>query len=503
METYWVDKDTGVPLKLYGKGWALDESFGWEYEDVLVHTNIDLGPESTKPPSPTYTLAVPITPGFPETGKFWSLYFLENGWNMIGTTNVTYYEEFLLTRWVVDVTDDEALVYKIWWGDLLGGAENIEELERVEMLCKVYRARISTREILEAISCTYYSINMTSLTLYGPVDLTDDLADDVGEETYCWLPTNLYIGANVNITWSFDRLWSLDNATYTVIDEKILSALGEPQACWVLYLPPTASIDSTWNYSETWYSDKDVGIPLGIVSKGWAVDGSSAWVDNCWLMDTNVDLGKCTYYLTITSTAGGTTSPLLGTYNYTEGSSLNVTAIPSSGYSFDYWLFDGEERTENPITVIMNANHTLEAVYFAVDITPPNITNVSQNPPKNNVLPEDEVKINATVTDALSEVKEVTLIYAYANISGMWIRVVNMTNLKGNTWNATIPAFPYCTNVTYTIMAEDKAGNAITTLEMGFEYQYHVIPEFPTAIIMSLFMVATLMTIIVYKRKQE
>ena len=50
METYWVDKDTGVPLKLYQEGWALDGSSGFDCEYVLVHTNIDLGPESTQPP---------------------------------------------------------------------------------------------------------------------------------------------------------------------------------------------------------------------------------------------------------------------------------------------------------------------------------------------------------------------------------------------------------------------------------------------------------------------
>jgi hypothetical protein len=353
----------------------------------------------------------------------------------------------------------------------------------------------------------------------------------------------------------------------------------------VLHLPPTSSIDGTGNYSETYYSDKDVGIPLGVVSKGWAVDGRSAYRDAFQFIDTNVDLGPSTYYLTITSAAGGTTNPLPGTYNYTVGSSLNVTAIPNPGYSFDYWLLDGEEKTENPITIIMNANHTLEAVFvdaippeisivspenktypikdvpltftvsestswigyslnsqknvtitgnrtltslpdgsyyvivyandtagnmgasdtvhFTVDITPPNIKDVSQNPPKNNVLPEDEVKINVTVTDDLSEVKKVTLIYSYANSSGTWIRAVDMTNLEGNIWNATIPALPYCTNVTYSIMAEDKAGNTITTIEMGYEYQYHVIPEFQTAIIMPLFMIATLLALIVYKRKQE
>jgi len=501
-ETYWVDKDTGIPLKLHFKEWALDGSSGWDGEDVLVHTNIDLGPESTQPSSPTYTLTVPTTSGFPEAGKFYTWYYLEEGWYMSDATNVTWYAEALFSWWVVNVTEDEALVYRIMWYDRVCEAEGVEELEAVEILYFSYRIGKTNREILEATG-SYYFVNMTSLTCVGPEDLTPPLAGDIGEETYCWLPTNLYLGAAVNITWTFDRAWKLDNATYTVIDEEIISVLGQPQACWVLHLPPTSSIDGTWNYSETYYSDKDVGIPLGVVSKGWAVDGRSAYRDAFQFIGTNVDLGPSTYYLAITSTAGGTTSPLPGTYNYTEGSSHNVTAISNSGYSFDYWLLDGEEeRTENPITIIMNANHTLEAVYFAVDITPPNITNVIQNPPKNNVLPEDEVKINATVTDASSVVKRVTLIYSYANSSGTWLKVVDMTNLEGNVWNATIPAFPYCTNVTYTIMAEDKAGNTITTLEMGFEYQYPVIPEFPTAIILPPIMIASLLAVVLYKKRK-
>jgi hypothetical protein len=501
VETYWIDKNTGVPLKMYSKGWALDGSFGWEGESVLVNTNIDLGPESTQPPSPTYTLTVPTTPGFPEAGKFLTSCILEEGWYMSGTTNVTYYLDGLLSWWVVNVTGGEAQAYRIFWYDYICAAEGAEELEAVRIQYYNYTVNTNTREILRAAG-SFYRVNMTSL-VYEIENRTPLLAGDIGEQTYWWLPTNLNIGATVNVSWTHDRPTNVDNGTYTVTGEKLVNAFDKPQECWILYMPPTSSIDGTWNYSETFYSDKDTGIPLCDFCDGWAVDGSSADKSVLQIMDTNVDLGKRTYYLTITSAAGGTTSPLPGTYNYTEGSSLNVTAIPNPGYSFDYWLLDGEEKTENPITIIMDANHTLEAVYFVVDITPPNITNVSQNPPKNNVLPEDEVKINATVTDDLSEVKKVTLFYSYANSSGTWLRVVNMTNLEGNIWNATIPAFPYCTNVTYSIMAEDNAGNTITTIEMGFEYQYHVIPEFPTAIIIPLFMIATLLTVIVYKRKQK
>jgi len=153
--------------------------------------------------------------------------------------------------------------------------------------------------------------------------------------------------------------------------------------------------------------------------------------------------------------------------------------------------------------VIVYANDTLgnmgvsNVAYFTVDITAPNIAVVSQIPPKNNVLPEDEVRVNATVTDDLSGVKGVTLNYTTNN--GTWFSV-DMTNLEGTIWNATIPAFPYCTNVNYTVVAEDNVGNTITTDEM--EYQYHVIPEFPSLLILPLFMIATLIAVVAYRRKR-
>ncbi len=137
-------------------------------------------------------------------------------------------------------------------------------------------------------------------------------------------------------------------------------------------------------------------------------------------------------------------------------------------------------------------------VYFTVDTTSPNITDVSQTPPEDNVLPEDEVEINATVVDELNEVKHVTL--NYTNGNGTWF-TINMTNLEGNVWNATIPAFPYGTNVTYVILAEDNVGNTVTSEELGYELQYQVIPEFPSFLILPLFMAATLLVVLVFRRK--
>jgi len=101
----------------------------------------------------------------------------------------------------------------------------------------------------------------------------------------------------------------------------------------------------------------------------WKLDGINIGSNNPVniLMDTNhtilavFALPRCT--LTITSSPGGTTNPTPGIHNYTMGSLANVAAIPNPNYLFDHWLLDGKERTENPITVQMDANYTLHAVF--------------------------------------------------------------------------------------------------------------------------------------------
>ena len=136
----------------------------------------------------------------------------------------------------------------------------------------------------------------------------------------------------------------------------------------------------------------------------------------------------------------------------------------------------------------------------AVDSTPPSINEVYQQPTNESVTPSDKVNVFANVTDDLSGVKQVLLNYTAGN--GTWF-VQTMEPYQIDIWNATIPAFPYCTNITYIIIAEDNANNTITTEEMEQTYQYHVIPEFPSALIVPLFMITTLLSTIAYRRRQK
>jgi hypothetical protein len=106
--------------------------------------------------------------------------------------------------------------------------------------------------------------------------------------------------------------------------------------------------------------------------------------------------------------------------------------------------------------------------------------------------------VYANVTDDYSGVKQVVLNYTADNET--WF-IVNMTNLIGNQYNGTIPQFSYGTNVTYVIFAEDNYNNTITTTELGYDYEYTVIPEFQLQMLLALFVTATLLTVIFCRRR--
>jgi len=76
---------------------------------------------------------------------------------------------------------------------------------------------------------------------------------------------------------------------------------------------------------------------------------------------------KTQYTLTIGASEGGTTNPAPGTYWYDAGSSVDVAAVPNTGFVLDHWELDGKDAgSENPYRVSMNDEHTLEA-FFALD----------------------------------------------------------------------------------------------------------------------------------------
>jgi hypothetical protein len=142
---------------------------------------------------------------------------------------------------------------------------------------------------------------------------------------------------------------------------------------------------------------------------------------------------------------------------------------------------------------------TLEPAYFSIDTTSPVISGVVQSPLANEVQPNNSVVVNATVFDELSGIKRVTLKYTVTTTT----RYLEMANVGGNIWSYTIPEFPADEEITYAVIAEDNAGNTITTEQMGQTYEYQVIPEFPSWLMVPLFMAATLSAAMVYSRLRK
>jgi PKD repeat protein len=108
----------------------------------------------------------------------------------------------------------------------------------------------------------------------------------------------------------------------------------------------------------------------------WELNGSNVGSNNpiIILMNASYTLkayfALITYTLTITATTGGTTDPVPGTYIYPSGSSVNVAALPSANYFFDHWVLDGSPAgSANPISVLMNKNRTLHAVFSLINYT--------------------------------------------------------------------------------------------------------------------------------------
>lgn len=76
------------------------------------------------------------------------------------------------------------------------------------------------------------------------------------------------------------------------------------------------------------------------------------------------------YTLTITVTAGGTTNPAPGSYLYGAGTTVPVTAIANTYYSFDHWELDGSNvGSANPYSFLMDNNHTLHGVFVPITYT--------------------------------------------------------------------------------------------------------------------------------------
>jgi len=124
------------------------------------------------------------------------------------------------------------------------------------------------------------------------------------------------------------------------------------------------------------------------------------------------------YTLTIATTTGGSTNPAPGNYTYAEGSTANVTALPASGYIFDYWSLDSVTRTENPITLTIDRNYTLTAHFRTVP--PPTYTLTILTPTNGTTNPSPGTyTYNAGITVQVTAIPNTGYNFNYWTLDGI------------------------------------------------------------------------------------
>lgn len=133
------------------------------------------------------------------------------------------------------------------------------------------------------------------------------------------------------------------------------------------------------------------------------------------------------------------------------------------------------------------------------DITPPTISNVTQQPASDSVNPNEIVTVSVTVTDDIKGVKEVVLSHSVDG-GETWVNA-QMATSSGDTYTAIIQGFEAGKQVTYKIIASDNINNVAVEDNAGTYYIYKIIPEFQAIILM--FIVSTAVAVVFFKNRKR
>jgi len=162
----------------------------------------------------------------------------------------------------------------------------------------------------------------------------------------------------------------------------------------------------------------------------------------------------------------------------------------SVGAHYNYTAYDYSDRIGARVNV---------TVQLGEDVTAP-LIGIPSRVPEGDVLTWQPVEVFVNVTDAESGVKNVTLYYNLNN-GPTWIAKPMSYNSTSNVCNATIPGQPCGTYVRFKIVAYDKAGNNRTRDGTEPYCAYQVVPEFPSNLILPLFMVLSIPAVLYFRKK--
>jgi hypothetical protein len=169
---------------------------------------------------------------------------------------------------------------------------------------------------------------------------------------------------------------------------------------------------------------------------------------------------------------------------------FNLSSLDDGPHTIQYFSTDyfGNEEDVKSQTVYL-------------DTTAPNIHTPTRYP-TGDIQFGQAVKISANITDLGSRVKEAILHYSLNN-GTTWTNVTMNYNSTSGLYEGTIPAQSSNMTVKYAISASDNVDNDAVQDNSGMYYIYPVIPEFPSMMLITIFMLLSLSATILIKKRSK
>jgi hypothetical protein len=171
------------------------------------------------------------------------------------------------------------------------------------------------------------------------------------------------------------------------------------------------------------------------------------------------------------------------------------------------WTLTSGDGVKTVYFQIRDKAGLLSSTYYSsilLDTTPPFVKTPLRDP-SGDIQPGQPASISVNVTDSESGLQSVRLTY-FTNKSAAELELPMIFNQTSGLYECTFTVHEAATLVSYEITAYDGAGNGATNDNAGQCYVYTVVPECPSFVSLSAFMMAVsigFIAAIVYRRRHS
>ena len=170
-----------------------------------------------------------------------------------------------------------------------------------------------------------------------------------------------------NITSNFFGIYCYDSMSNQIYHNNLVDNTFNAYVTW----------DLSYQQGNTWDNDYPSGGNYwsnyhGIDSNGDGI-GDTPLIIDANNRDNYPLMYPCgTYHFTIETNfpQGGTTNPPTGTHSYETATQVEVTAIPNPGFIFAYWKLGPQTINDNPTTVLVNCDKSIQAFFTPKQAVP-------------------------------------------------------------------------------------------------------------------------------------